>query len=169
MPNHFEELRVRRYQEHLMSIAPAQWQWFAKQQCFEVGDAAARPRVYFDIAEQFGMYVLSIYLEVDESVVGSNVVHVGKPAPDALDDLLEHLVAMDHLPVLGVLLVRLLRNRGTMQTTAVPVHVKARIENCLTIVKQRVLVDLPHNVQERVATFKIERSASRVLPRTRRG
>lgn len=152
-----------------MSIDPAQWQWFSQQQCFEVGDAAARPRVYFDIAEQFQMYVLSIYLEVDENVVGSNVIHIGKPAPTSLDDALEHLLAMDHLPVLGVLLVRLLRNRVLMETTARPVHVKARIDNYLTVLKHKVMVDLPHNVQERVARFKIERTASRVLPRTRRG
>jgi hypothetical protein len=152
-----------------MSIDTAQWQWFSKQQCFEVGDAAARPRVYFDIVEQFQMYVLSIYLEVDENVVGSNVVHVGKPAPAGLDEVLEDLLSMDHLPVLGVLLVRLLRNRDSMETAARPVHLRARIDNCLTVWKQKILVDLPHNVQERVERFKIERTASRVLPRTRRG
>ena len=151
-----------------MSVDPTQWQWFSAQQCFEVGDAAARPRLYFDISEQFLAYVVSVYLEVDGHVVGSSVLQIGKERPMDLDVLLLHITAEDHPPVLVVLLARLLRNRNVMDTKPRPEHLRSRIDNYLTIAKRKVLVDLPHNFQQRLEMFKIERSATRVLPKSRR-
>jgi hypothetical protein len=168
MSNHLEEVQIKMYQEHLMSVDPAQWQWFAAQQCFEVGDAAARPRVYFDIEEQYATYVLSVYLEVDGNVAGSSILRVGKARPSDCDELLMHITAEDHPPILVVLLTRLLRNRNVMQTTPRPAHLRARIDSYLTIAKRKLLIDLPHNLQERLQLFKIERSATRVLPKSRR-
>jgi hypothetical protein len=169
MAKHLEELQAKKYLEHLIAVDPAQWQWFSRNQCFEVGDAAARPRVYFDLLEQFQTYVLTVYLEVDGEVVYSHVLHEGKhPFPANHDDLLLHLTKSDQLPLLMVLLTRLLRYRHAMATTALPDRGSARLSNYVTLLKQKVLIDLPHNFQERMEIFKIERNASRVLPKTRR-
>lgn len=151
-----------------MSVDPAQWQWFAAQQCFEVGDAAARPRVYFDLEDRYASYLLAVYLEVDGHVVGSSILQVAKERPANHDELLAHLTEENQPPALVVLLAKLLRGRSAMQTKARPQHVRARMDNYMTILKQKVLVDLPHNVQERVAMFKVERNASRVLPKSKR-
>ncbi|HVT13106.1 MAG TPA: hypothetical protein VHE55_12650 [Fimbriimonadaceae bacterium] len=169
MSHHTEELQAKKYLEQLMSVEPRQWQWFPAQQCFEVGDAAARPRVYFDVEQQYETYILSVYLEVDRAVAGSSVLRMSQHAPVDHDDLLMHITELDQPPVLVVLIAKLLRNRGLMANAARPDHLGTRLEKCLTVLKQKVLVDLPYNVQQRIEMFKIERNASRVIPRERRG
>ena len=169
MLNHLEELQAKKYLEHLISVEPAQWQWFSAQQCFEVGDASARPRVYFDVEGQYETYVLAVYLEVDGAIVSSNSLHMRRPQPVDHDQLLSHLLQMDQPPLSVVLIARLLRNRNVMETTSRPVHARVRLSNHITVLKQKILVDLPHNVQEKMTMFKMERNASRVQPRSRRG
>lgn len=168
MTHHLEELQAKKYLEHLISVDAAKWQWFSNKQCFEVGDATARPRVYFDIDEQYETYVLSIYLEVDRVIVGSNTLRIGKQRPADHDELLADIIAVDQPSLLVVLMVRLLRHRHAMSTAARPDHLRIRIENYATIMKRKITVDWPHNVQERLMMLRIERNASRVRPRSRR-
>lgn len=169
MSNQLEELQAKKYVEYLIAVDPDQWQWFAHRQCFEVGDAAARPRVYFDVDGQYERYILTAYLEVDGTIVGSNLLHVSKRPPADHDELLRHITEVDQPPLLVVLVARLIRNRSIMETAPRPDHLRVKIENYLTILKQKVLVDMPHNVQDRLMMLKIERNASRVRPKARRG
>ncbi|HWA82471.1 MAG TPA: hypothetical protein VG820_03495 [Fimbriimonadaceae bacterium] len=169
MSNHLEELQAKKYLEQLMSVEPRQWQWFPAQQCFEVGDAAARPRVYFDVEPQYETYILSVYLEVDRTIAGSAVLRMSQHSPVDHDDLLDHITELELPPVLVVLVTRLLRNRALMSSSARPDHFGVRVEKGLTVLKQKLLVDLPYNLQQRLEMFKIERNASRVRPRERRG
>ena len=168
MSNNLEELQAKKYLEHLLSVGPAQWQWFSAQQCFEVGDASARPRVYFDVEGQYETYMLAIYLEVDRVIVSSSSLHIRRRQPSDHDELLRHLLQIDQPPLSVVLIARLLRNRNVMATASRPDHVGVKIGNHFTVLKQKILVDLPHNVQERMTMFKLERNASRVQPRSRR-
>lgn len=169
MSHHFEEVQVKKYQDYLLTVDPAQWQWFESKQCFEVGDAAARPRLYFDLQEQFVTYTLGVYLEVDGHIVNSQIITIGKEQPNDHDELLHHITDMDHPPLLLVLLARLLRNRHAMMTSARPANLRTHISNHLTVWKHKLIVDLPHNVQERLLMYKVERTAARVLPKSRRG
>lgn len=169
MSNHLEELQSKKYIEFLISVDATQWQFFSREHCFEVGDAAARPRVYFDVQEQYGTYALTLFLEVDGETVGSSLIHVGKAAPLTHDDLLLHMLEIEQPPQLLVLFVRLLRHRSTMATEPRPEHVRAKLDNYMTVLKQKVLVDWPHNMQERFMIYRVERNASRVLPKARRG
>jgi hypothetical protein len=168
MSHYVEEIQARKYLDHLIAVDTAEWQWFASQQCFEVGDAAARPRVYFDLEEQFQMYILTVYLEVDGDIASSTVLHVGREMPKSHEELLSHITSMEQAPFLLALLARLLRDRNSMATSRRPDHLPARVNNLLAIIKQKVLVDLPHNVQQRMTMYRVERNASRVVPKPKR-